>query len=108
MERQFLRIEFAGFPSDRSGSGVEQDVFRAERKEIGTFPHFAGIHGIDIFFFGPLAGCKRMQIFPPAQIPRTVKQHFASLLTDTGSDSEIPEVAIAPYKRIAESSQLGI
>src|SRR5258708_21031599 len=96
MERQFLRIEFTGFPSDRSGSGVQQHVFRAERKEIGTFPHFAGIHGIDIFFSGPLAGCKRMQIFPPPQISRTVKQHFASLLTDTATDSPIPGVATPP------------
>lgn len=43
VEDQFLTVEFANLPEDFSFCGVKQDVLFAEREEIGTLPHFAGI-----------------------------------------------------------------
>src|SRR5882762_312781 len=46
-----------------------------------------------------------MQIFPLAQIFRTVEQNAAALFANTGGDTEIPEVTFAPQKRIAETGE---
>src|SRR5258707_10269314 len=49
-----------------------------------------------------------MQIFPLAQIFWAVKQDTATLFANAGGDTEIPEVALAPQKRIAETGEQGI
>src|SRR5882672_8201557 len=68
MEDEFLWIEFANFPDDMARSGIEQDVFLAKREKIRALPHFAGVHGIGIFFFPPATSRERMEILPIAQI----------------------------------------
>src|SRR5215813_14376720 len=100
MEDEFLGIKFPCFPQDLTRSGIKQNVFVPERKKIRALPHFAGIHWIDIFLFGPVAGNERMQIFPTAQILRTVEKHLATLLELSGGNAEIPCCAVLPQKRI--------
>ena len=46
-----------------------------------------------------------MQVFPLPQIFRTVEQNAPTLLANTGTDTEIPDVAIPPKKRIAKTGE---
>ncbi len=46
-----------------------------------------------------------MQIFPLAQIGRTVEEHASALLAYAGANAEIPEVAVTPEKRITKTGE---
>src|SRR5438445_15839 len=49
-----------------------------------------------------------MQILPLPQIFRAVQQNASTLLANSGTNTEIPDVAIPPKKRIAKTSEQGI
>jgi len=91
MEDEFLRIEFANFPDDLASGGIKQNVFFAEREKVRALPHFTGVDGIGVFFFGPVTGSEWMEIFPVVQISGAIEQNAATDFELAGGDAKKPK-----------------
>ena len=105
VEDEVPAIEFADLPEHLALCGVEKDVFLAKWKEIGAFPHFAGIDKVSRVRTVGLAGSERMEIFPGTQVLGTIKQNLAAPATLAGTDAHEPGVLFTPKTRIAEAGE---
>src|SRR5690349_22515713 len=106
MKDEFFGIEFAGFPNHFAFGGIKQNVFVAEPEKVRALPHFAGIHRIDGLFSIPFSGSKRVQVLPAAQVLGLVEQELSANFLLARTDAHVPDLSIAPQKRIAKSGKV--